>query len=297
MAPAEEWTDHSEDDPALGPDFEPILQPQKKSRRGLWSVVGLIVLLGGGAGAAWHFYADSLFADPDAEIPFVRADTAPIKVRPESPGGLDVPDRDKLVYDRMEGNGERAVVERLLPTPEAPVPMPAPKPQVAQKPAVALAPAQSEPQPTLSAPEPPPPPAPDIPSKAPAATVEEVLTSMRPPPPPPEPKKAAETPKPVEKGPAAVQPPAKKTNGGFKVQLAAVREEANIEGEWKRLRGKHPDLLEPLSLSVMRADLGPAKGVFYRLRAGPLKDEGTARALCKKLADRKVGCLVIRPEG
>ena len=96
---------------------------------------------------------------------------------------------------------------------------------------------------------------------------------------------------------AATQPAPKISNGAFKIQLAALREQANIEGEWKRLRSKHPDLLEPLLLSVMRADLGPAKGVFFRLRAGPLKDESTARALCKKLAERKVGCLVIRPEG
>jgi hypothetical protein len=33
------------------------------------------------------------------------------------------------------------------------------------------------------------------------------------------------------------------------------------------------------------------------LRAGPLADKATARALCQVLAKKKVGCLVIPPGG
>ena len=55
-----------------------------------------------------------------------------------------------------------------------------------------------------------------------------------------------------------------------------------------------PNFLGNLSLNVVRADLGP-KGIFYRLRAGPLADKATARALCQVLAKKKVGCLVIPP--
>ncbi len=41
-------------------------------------------------------------------------------------------------------------------------------------------------------------------------------------------------------------------------------------------------------------DLG-AKGVFYRLQAGPLADAGRAKGLCEALARRNVRCLVITP--
>ena len=45
---------------------------------------------------------------------------------------------------------------------------------------------------------------------------------------------------------------------------------------------------------MTKADLG-AKGVFYRLRAGPLADEKAARQLCRELTKRQVGCLIIKP--
>ena len=66
--------------------------------------------------------------------------------------------------------------------------------------------------------------------------------------------------------------------------------------EWSRLRKNHSDLLGKLELSVIKADLGPGKGLFYRLRAGPLASKAAARNLCAKLAKRKVGCLIARAE-
>ena len=88
-----------------------------------------------------------------------------------------------------------------------------------------------------------------------------------------------------------------KTAPAYKVQVAAVRSLERAQGEWERLRRKNSALLGNLTLSVTKADLGPKKGVFYRLRAGPLADEAAARALCAKLAEHKMGCLVVRPGG
>lgn len=82
----------------------------------------------------------------------------------------------------------------------------------------------------------------------------------------------------------------------MKVQLAAVRSLAQARGEWERLRRKNGDLLGKLRLFITKADLGPAKGIYFRLRAGPLASEAKAKALCVSLAARKIGCLVVRPE-
>ena len=98
----------------------------------------------------------------------------------------------------------------------------------------------------------------------------------------------------AETGPVKVRPDA--TGGDYKVQLATVRSPERVEGEWTRLKRKHSDLLGKLDLSIVKADLGPEKGVFYRLRAGPIANEKDARALCAKLAERKVGCLIVRPQ-
>lgn len=83
----------------------------------------------------------------------------------------------------------------------------------------------------------------------------------------------------------------------YKVQLAAARSPGQANSEWTRLRGKHPDLLGKLEHAVVKTDLGPGKGVFYRLYTGPLGGKAAARALCAKLAQRKVDCFIVRPRG
>ena len=93
---------------------------------------------------------------------------------------------------------------------------------------------------------------------------------------------------------AAAPPPA---GGDFQVQLAAVRSPEQARGEWKRLRRKNGDMLGKLRLFITKADLGPEKGIYFRLRAGPLANEAEAKALCVILSERKIGCLVIRPKG
>ncbi|WP_142850660.1 SPOR domain-containing protein, partial [Telmatospirillum sp. J64-1] len=81
-------------------------------------------------------------------------------------------------------------------------------------------------------------------------------------------------------------------NGAWLVQLGALREEQAAVKEWLRLQKAHPDLLSSLNQDIQRADLGD-KGLFFRLRAGPL-DEQAARNLCTQLSGRKVGCLVVK---
>ncbi|MFB3134408.1 MAG: tetratricopeptide repeat protein [Rhodospirillales bacterium] len=90
--------------------------------------------------------------------------------------------------------------------------------------------------------------------------------------------------------PALVPPEA----GAFRIQLGSLDSASAAEAEWRRLRRRHRDLLEALRPRVQRADLG-AKGVFYRLQAGPLAAAGRAKGLCEALARRNVRCLVITP--
>jgi len=319
-------------------EFEPVETAVKRpSRRGLKWTIALVVLVGVGAGA-WFVYGDKLMMLTGAsedEVPLLRADASPVKVRPENPGGLQVPNRDKLVYNRLSGEAtEGQPVERLLPRAEAPLPVPtatteAPAPaatlDLPPKPA-APKPAPEQPKtervPALSdvaaVQPPPPPPAPPSatsgragaplsltkrsPAPAPATTV-------APQPAPParpvprvstaEPLRAA-APKPAATTPtqsAAVTAPAQavKASETYRVQLAASRTPEGVRAEWDRVRRKNLDLLGDLGLTVTRVDLGPKKGVFYRLRVGPLASDAEARKLCAELAKRRIGCLVIKP--
>ena len=94
--------------------------------------------------------------------------------------------------------------------------------------------------------------------------------------------------------PAGAPAPGPPEAGAFRIQLGSLDSATAAEAEWRRLKRRHRDLLKALRPRVQRADLG-AKGVFYRLQAGPLAGAGRAKGLCEALARRNVGCLVITP--
>lgn len=54
-------------------------------------------------GIIWYSYMQGNEGGP---VPVVRADKSPVKSKPADPGGLDVPDRDKLVYAKVSGEEE-----------------------------------------------------------------------------------------------------------------------------------------------------------------------------------------------
>ena len=258
----------------------------------------------------------------------IKTDPGPVKVRPVNPGGLRVPNRDKLVYGRMHGKsagpgeagGESGRAERLLPPPEQPLPKPRPKKEVAKeipktKPvpevptvkdvAAAIRPAPPPQAPTLSTAEETKTPA-LAPIKAkresepkaekltpPVKTLKPAPKPVTKPAPKPEPKQAT-TAKPAPKLETSASAPIP-SGRTYLVQLAAARSPQGARSEWERLRKKHLDLLGDLELKVTKADLGARKGVFYRLRVGPLVDEKAARQLCQQLTRRQVGCLIIKP--
>jgi hypothetical protein len=91
--------------------------------RGLVATLVALVVIGVFAGGLWFAYQQGLKRGGGitgaADVPLIRADEHPTKVRPEKPGGMEVPDRDKLIYTQ-----KRATVEHLLPAPEKPMPRP-----------------------------------------------------------------------------------------------------------------------------------------------------------------------------
>lgn len=236
----------------------------------------------------------------DGVVPLIQADNAPTKVRPDQPGGMDVPNQDKLIYDRLApGQNAPSNVERLLPPPEAPMARPEPPPPP---------PAQ---QTESMLPEGAPPAAPLAPTPAPRAPVQQVAPDIQPPPivaqRPPTPltpaapaapvqqaKPAAPSPPPANV--ASVPPPASASPaaaGSMRVQLGAVRSREAAQQEWERLQKANKDLLGKLTLNVSQANLGD-RGTFYRVQAGPVGDQQAASDLCAKLKARNVSCIIVK---
>lgn len=74
------------------------------SNTGKFAAVGLFAILILGVGG--YFIYNNLASDGTGsnEPILVKADNSPIKVEPDDPGGLSVPNQDKAVYNQVEGN-------------------------------------------------------------------------------------------------------------------------------------------------------------------------------------------------
>jgi SPOR domain len=254
-------------------DEEPPPAPPRRASR----IVAALLVMALFAGGLWFAYIEGMrhvgATGDSGDVPLIRADTRPIKVKPDEPGGMHIPDRDMLIYGKS-----RPVVEHLLPPPEQPMALPATPPPPSPTPAVAAAgaPAAGPPAagPSLAA----------LPSATPPAAAAAQPAQ-------------SDAGSPVNPRPAPGKPgearslPAK--IGGLRLQLGAVRSEGVARAEWDRIKRTNPDLLGHLTAVAVRADLGD-KGVYYRIQAGPVGDAATADRLCSALKQRHLGCIIVR---
>jgi hypothetical protein len=275
-----------------------------------------ILLVGGAAG--WLVSQGDTHTS-EAGPPVIRADERPIKVHPDEPGGLAVPNRDRLIYRRLQGESDKPVVERLLPGPEQPLPLPgrSTAPETAgpaPEPPIAAAPAAVSPPPAPPVPEPaaaqaasstPSPPAKATVTSADAKAGQAASTAKMAPPdaaakaktaPPPAKEKLVSAAPTVAVDKATAAAKASPTGRVYQVQILAARSEDAAKAAWSDLKSKHPELLSGLSASVSRKELSD-RGTFYRLRAGSFDSEAKAKALCGKLAGRNVSCVIVQPQG
>ena len=84
---------------------------------------------------------------------------------------------------------------------------------------------------------------------------------------------------------------AKPSLSGFQpaVHLASYRKKGAAERGWAAL-SKRFGQLSGLQFRVERVDLGNTKGVFYRLKAGPLPSNGAAKDMCRQLKAKRQYC-------
>jgi hypothetical protein len=259
------------------------------------AVLFTVAAVTGVSAAVIFAYKEGLRRGAESVAPVITAGGAPDKVRPDDPGGMQVPNQDKQVYERLSPEAAPpARTERLLPPPEAPMAPPS-RPQAAAASPNRSPADEAKRIKSMVAPDAPPPPAviPPPPRGLVRDTVEPPPLSSPPP--------AAAPQAPVASRPApapAAQPDppsvAPAAGGSYFVQLAALRSEQEARSAWDRFKKANPDLLGRLSVAVRAADLG-ARGTYYRVQAGPFADNGAAQDLCDKLKSRNQGCLVVKP--
>jgi len=313
--------------PAIDPEDRPVATGRGRARKRpllvrLLPMLIVVVALGSFAGIVGYYYFAG--GGSDGVAPLIKADQQPFKIKPENPGGIEVPDQDKEIYNRV-GRAERSSVppptaERLLPPPETPLPRPAPLPPAAPPPGTGatnpnlggpvLGAAPQARSPTLSAVPPrppgaPPPPAPNVPPApdvAPPANVASQVTlppTIQTPASPSAqagPARATPAPPPPAAATASGAPVAPRPGGGpvVRVAIASVRNEPDARKEWERQKRLYPDALAGIVPDLSPVDLGE-KGIYWRIYVGPAEPGSEAQARCAALKQKRVDCFVARP--
>jgi len=250
--------------PAMGP----ASYRTPRRRPGMDPNTKRLAIIAGGIGGALVLLVGvwSFAGHHRGGVPVVQADSGPLRVKPENPGGMTVAGQnDEILSGQTDGK------TAMAPPPEVPAPQALKAEE--QKTAVAAAPpAPAAAALPVAAPAPA---APSIQSLPPARSGDAA---------PPEAKPAPARPVAVAR---TTPPPAVH---GPQVQLAALGSEEAARVEWRRLEHKLPDMLTGRTPDVSRIEHDGK--TFWRLRTGGFASTAEAASFCDKAKAKGVGCAV-----
>lgn len=279
----------------------------QRSRNGFIGTLAGIILAGI---VSWVLLLPRFADNNPAEIPVIRRPITPVKIQPNEPGGMEILNQDKSVYNLVEKKEiAPEKIESILPEPEAPkMPTIVPEPE---KPAAAkvneLEPATAEEPKTTAAKTDILPIKPldehieptsstsgkkiAIPEKLPEIKVEvkkaEPQTVVKTEPAKPEVK--AEPKSEVKTAPRP-EPQKNIATGVWQVQLMASSSQKAAEDSWKNSVAKYSALKNlPHEVDASRNDAGV---MLYRLRAGAFADKAGAEKVCNEIKQAGGSCLV-----
>lgn len=89
------------------------------------------------------------------------------------------------------------------------------------------------------------------------------------------------------------QPTTPAASGDFVVQVSSQRSEEAARSAFTGLQRRFPTVLGDQSPDIVRADLG-SRGVFYRVRVGPMETRLAANDFCQSLKNAGGDCIVAR---
>ncbi|MFC3124821.1 SPOR domain-containing protein [Pseudoroseomonas globiformis] len=246
---------------------------------------GLIgtLAVGGFVGWAVTHYADNT-------IPVVAADARPIKVRPESRGGMQVANQDEIIFERRTVIGTQEASGRLGPAAEAPNldalrAATTPPPSIVQPQHVERVPVAPQEVPYQAPVQQAPVQAAPIAPHSPAAAVPEAPLA------PATPQQAARPAVPSPVVPSPVQPATMRTAGMVVVQLGALDSESGARSEWERLGRRIPEL-GSRTPQVIRFER-EGRPTMWRLRTGGFTTREDAGEFCDVVKSRGGACAVI----
>lgn len=262
---------------------ERMEQRKKKPAILIGVLIGVVLAVAIGA-LTFGRYVSVYYGADSGNLPVIHADTSADGMKPATPGGMEVPNRDKLVYERLRQSNTELPVERLLPSSEKPHAPAVPEEKKAEpetKP-------ENDPIADLAA---------DIirqeQQQSSALIYEEDGTPVE--------VMFKEAPAAVgENKPAAKEEPKKEKvdikpaeeKVFYSVQIVSARSESAAESEWKRLSKKFKEIIGDQPHFISKTVV--SSGSFYRLRAGQFEKREEAVALCDQLKAKKQECFVVK---
>lgn len=236
------------------------------------------------AGVVGWFVLAPQYEQTNKEIPVIQRPQTAVKIKPENPGGMDIPNQDKDVYNIVEKKTvDNTVVENLLPAPEQPK-LPDIVPDVIEVDANAqnldeivdeVADTNTETKAETVAEN-------KVPEKP-----ADILNSK---------KEEVKAPivKETTKAEAKEVVKAVDTNdkGAWQIQLIASKNKDAIEKTWNTLAAKY-DLLKTYSHEVLSDNLG-AQGTIYKLRAGSFASKEQAQSACAALKAKGLNDCIVK---
>ena len=248
------------------------------------------------------------YQQTNKDVPTIRRSQTAVKIKPDNPGGMEIPNQDKDVYNLVEKKEvDNTVVENLLPTPEQPkLPDIVPDTvdvqadnidelveEVADDTDVAV---PNKPEDLLS--ESAKNVADDVKAaeekaKAEAKTAAEKAKAEAK---AAEEKAKAEAKAAEEKATAeakAAETAVKSVAGGkWQVQFVASKNKDAVEKTWTNLTQKY-SMLKAYTHEIQSADLG-AQGKIYRLRAGSFATKEEAAKVCSMLKAKGMNDCIVK---
>lgn len=290
--------------------IENLEERKKEISKSQHIFLGTILGVGLAGIASWFILSPEYDKTENIEIPVVRRTNTAVKVQPANPGGMEILNQDRAVYDIAEkNNNDIAKVENILPLPEEPViPSTAETLNITQKTEQAVAETDNiikdaekiitreetkktvENQPTElkkeikvevvdkneSIAEP------AIEEKNVVNTIKVDVKEI----------KKESTPKVEVKENTTPKATTETTivSGLWQIQLISSPNQAAMEKSWVDLTKKY-NQLQGLPHEIESADLG-IKGTFYRLKAGAFSTRSEADKLCNSIKSAGGSCLV-----
>lgn len=220
-----------------------------------------LVMFAGGLGAVLMVLigASALIGRRSSEVPVVAADAAPIRIKPENPGGMKIDGAENDVFSA----GSDTANSKLSAAPESPD-------------TKALRTAEA---PTADAPVTPPVSKPAVVTSA-APTAKPPVSVAAP----------AVRPAPAKPPVAVVETHPKASGHQATVQFAALSSEEAAHNEWQNLSKRMPDLLNSRQPIYTRTERDGRS--FWRVRTAGFADVAQARAFCEHVRSKGAGCSV-----